>query len=230
MDTYPITLYMVVTSSQQHAKNWADCLYGLNSGFLNLLVHKFNKCLIAKSNQCMLGLLRTFKLANKSYIISYSSIGQPWEIIWNRDLNWTIFWFPSPKGLLICYMTKFGPHWAHNHMFLKWAQSLAMYSLPFFTPSRSKSQATILWLTRLVRIAHLHLKILSLFSNKEQTLHFTIWIIPPPTTNPSAHGNFTTHFAWNFLLLSHDFLRSFFPMPSTPSSCFFPRGLTWGSY
>jgi hypothetical protein len=50
------------------------------------------------------------------------------------NLNWIIFWFPFPKGLLICYRTKFGPCWAHNHMFFKWVQSLAMYSPPFFHP------------------------------------------------------------------------------------------------
>ncbi len=148
--------------------------------------------------------------------------------IWNMDLNWTIFRFPSPMGLLTCCKTKFGPCWTHNCMFFKWAQSLAMYSPPFFTPSQSKSQITILWLTCLEKVSHLQPTNLFLFYIKEQTLHFILWIIQPVAINPSTHGNFVARSAWNFLLLSYDFLRGFFPMPSTPNFWFFLGGSTWG--
>lgn len=118
----------------------------------------------------------------------------------------------------------FGPHWAHYHMFLKCAQSLAMYSPLLLTLNQGKSQTAILQLACLVRIFHLHSTISSLLSIKEHALHLTVWIIPPIAINLLAHGNFATHFVLNFLLLSYDFLQGFFTMPTTPSFYFFPRG------
>jgi hypothetical protein len=116
MDTYPITIiygcHFITRTCQELGR-----LYGLDSGFLDLLIHKFSKCSVSKSDQSMFRLLGTFKLANKSYIVSYSSIGWPWERIWIMGLNWTIFWFPSLGGLLICCRIEFGPCWAHNHIF-----------------------------------------------------------------------------------------------------------------
>ncbi len=127
----------------------------------------------------------------------------------------------------ICCKIKFGSCWAHNHIFFN-AILGNVFPPPSFARRRMKSQIAILRLAYLVRVSHLHLTILSLFSIKEQTLHLTIWIIPQATTNPSAHHNFVVHFASNFLLLSYDFLRCFFPMPSTLSFFFFHGELAWG--
>jgi hypothetical protein len=120
---------MVVTWSQKHAKNLVDYMVWIVAFWTCWYINSTSVELL-EWDQCMFRLLGTFKLANNSYIVSYFSIGQPWKGIWNKDLNWIIFRFPSPEGLLTCYKIEFWPHWAHNHIFIKWAQSLAMYSPP----------------------------------------------------------------------------------------------------
>jgi hypothetical protein len=46
----------------------------------------------------------------------------------------------------------------------------------------------------------------------------------PSITKPSTHGTFATHFVQNFLVSPYDLLP-FFPLPSTPSFCFFLGGM-----
>jgi hypothetical protein len=98
---------------------------------------------------------------------------------------------------------------------------------PFFHPSHSKPWTTILQPTCFVNVSHLHPTMFSLFSIKEHILHCTLWIIRSSTTKPFAHGNFTSHYARNFLMLSWN-VSPFFPLPPTWSFCFFLRGSNRG--
>ncbi len=108
-------------------------LYGLDSGFLDLLMHKFNKYPASRIRLMHAQIIKDLQVGKQIiHCLIFqrkASMGKNW----NRDLNWTIFRFPSLEGLLTCCKTKFGPCWAHNHMFIKWAQSLAMYSPPFLS-------------------------------------------------------------------------------------------------
>lgn len=113
-------LSMVVTSSQDKAINWTNCMALIMSFFTWMCINSISTQL-AKASQCMVGLFGTLKLTNNSCKVSYSNIGWPWARTWNKVFIWTIFQFPSPIGLFVWAKTKLGPLQAYHLIFFKWA-------------------------------------------------------------------------------------------------------------
>lgn len=187
-------LSTIISSSQEQATYWANWMVFIVA-FWTWPYMCSAKIQQAKSDQCIKGVLGTPKLTNNSCMVSYCTTLGDHEKghSWNNVFICTILWLPSPMGVVIYAKIKWGPLCAYNLMFFICAQSLAMYSHPFFTPSLGRSWWTILQPWCLIKVSHLHPTILSLPSINKQTLHLIVWMKPPSNTMSFAQDSFATH-------------------------------------
>jgi hypothetical protein len=136
-------LSMVISSSHEQVRNLVH-LMALTMASWTCMYMNSTRTQPTISNQCMLGLFGIPKLLKSSYKLSYSNITQPWDKTYKIYFICKIIQFPSHVGLFICAKIDLRPLWTYNFMFFKWAQSCAMYYLPFFTPNFGMSHNAIL--------------------------------------------------------------------------------------
>ncbi len=143
MDTYPRTIiygcHFITKTCQELGR-----LYGLDNGFLNLLVHKFNKCSTNRIKPIHVWIIRDLQVGEQviyCFIFQYR-VAMRKNMKHGLELNYLSI--PFSRGFVDLLQDKIWTLLGSQSHVSQMGTILGNVFPPFFTPSQGKSQTIIL--------------------------------------------------------------------------------------